>query len=267
MRMDARLAFDPAPRPPSACFVHGLASSGAIFAPACRRLRTPLAMRLPDLPWATPGQGRLMHERWPLETDDAALVADAVASGGAAPDVVVAHSFGALATMEALCRGLMPMPRALVLVSPFYRARVEDFAWETLAYYVEDFHLVLAEGLAAAATRRAPPADHLAGMASKVRERVGPVGWLHFFRAYCASPALALARIDCPVLVVGGEEDISAFPRDAHALCAALPHARCAIFAGGRHFVFLEDPDRFAALVDGFLDDALTPSRDERTTR
>jgi pimeloyl-ACP methyl ester carboxylesterase len=169
-------------------------------------------------------------------------------------DIVIAHSFGAIATLEALARGLFAPPRALVLVSPFYRPSPHDFRWETLDYYVSAFHLVFEEGMAARLGQRRPPKrSNLRDLAVKVRERVGVYGWTHFFRAYLATPGLALSAIDVPVLVLGGGRDSSAFPADAHALVAALPRATCTIFDHVGHFLFLQDPDAFITEVENFF--------------
>ena len=59
-------------------------------------------------------------------------------------------------------------------------------------------------------------------------------------------------RIQCPVLVVEGSEDI--LPREAAAeWTAALPDARSLILEGVGHFPSLEDPGRFFPAVGKFL--------------
>ncbi len=230
-------------------FVHGLAASRLSFAKLVPHWRAPTRSFFLDTPWSAPLDGPPLTAAWPLRSDNAALLAAAIANAGGAPDVLLAHSFGALVTLEALSRELIEKPQLVVLVAPFYRASVDTFDWRTLDYYVNDFHLVLAEGLAAA-NPRLLNSTHLSEMAYKVREHIGPLGWMHFFRAYLSTPTLDLRPIDMPVAIIAGARDISAFPEDALALAAKLPRAECAVFEDSGHFLFLEDPARFAAFVE-----------------
>lgn len=68
----------------------------------------------------------------------------------------------------------------------------------------------------------------------------------------------ALARQRSPVLLVVGGEDAK-FCAIANALAGVLPDARVEVIAGVGHAAHLEAPDRFAALVRGFLE-SLQPS-------
>ena len=113
---------------------------------------------------------------------------------------------------------------------------------------------MLEEGLlAGGGNTRRPKSAYLRDMALKVRERVGACGWMHFFRAYMATAALRLDTVDVPVLVLGGRQDISAFPADARSLACALPNAACKIFDDVGHFPFLQIPDTFASTIEDFL--------------
>ena len=64
----------------------------------------------------------------------------------------------------------------------------------------------------------------------------------------------SLATIDCPVLVAAGEDDVV---REDHTrlIAASLRHGRVAIVPGATHFLPGEDPARFSALVEDFLDE------------
>ena len=139
--------------------------------------------------------------------------------------------------------------RAVVLVSPFYRARAEEFDWDTISYYLNDFHLFLAGGIAA--RRRSRPLDPelLTGMSEKVRDRIGPYGWLRFFELFSRTPLLDLDALRVPCVVAGGEHDNASFPADCRALAAALPDARVEILPGCGHHLMLEAPERVAELI------------------
>jgi len=64
------------------------------------------------------------------------------------------------------------------------------------------------------------------------------------------------ARVTAPVLVVGGSRDFAAGPRAQRALAEALPRGRLLVYEGFGHWMFLEDPHRFARDVSAFLREA-----------
>jgi 2-succinyl-6-hydroxy-2,4-cyclohexadiene-1-carboxylate synthase len=65
-----------------------------------------------------------------------------------------------------------------------------------------------------------------------------------------------LAELTIPVLAVAGEDD-DKYAELAERLAAALPNGRVAIVAGAGHAAHLEQPEAFADLVAGFLDEHL----------
>lgn len=75
--------------------------------------------------------------------------------------------------------------------------------------------------------------------------------WDHLMRDWRG----LIATIRMPTLVIGGA--VSIFSADSQRWIAAqIPGAKCEIFdeaAGGGHFMFLENPRRFNAIVNGFL--------------
>ncbi|MEU6479410.1 alpha/beta fold hydrolase [Streptomyces sp. NPDC047017] len=191
------------------------------------------------------------------------------------PDVVVAHSFGAGALLALLDgQGVDPGARApdevdaftwhrlrgVVLVSPFYRARPEQFDWETISYYVNDFDRILADGLRVRSGGRIT-GELRQDMALKVREQVGPYGWTSFFDTYLRTPYLRTERLAGPFLVIGGEADFAAHPADAEALGAALPDASVKVLGDCGHFAMTEQAGVFAELTDSFLDSAASRPR------
>lgn len=60
-------------------------------------------------------------------------------------------------------------------------------------------------------------------------------------------------RLDMPVLVVAGEADFQTVVEPQRDLVARLPDARILEYPGRGHFMFVEDPERFAADVAAFL--------------
>jgi pimeloyl-ACP methyl ester carboxylesterase len=228
--------------------LHGLAGSGGVWEPFAERAADRLELWAAELPWGGGGA-------WSRREDPGRWVTDALAATTAAagrrPDVLIAHSFAATLTLALLADGV-DLGGAVVLVAPFYRARPEDFGWDTIAYYLNDFHRILAEGIRVRAGTRLDE-DLRADMALRVRERIGPYGWTRFFEAYLRTPGLDLGRVGTPVLIVAGQDDFAAFPTDAHALGDALPTARTHVLPDCGHFPMVERPEEFHRLVDDFL--------------
>lgn len=60
-------------------------------------------------------------------------------------------------------------------------------------------------------------------------------------------------RLTAPVLVIAGGQDGAAVPAGLRTLADRLPHGRYQEFAKSGHFVYLDEPERFARVVGGFL--------------
>jgi len=196
-----------------------------------------------DLPWSAAGTGE-----WSRQADATPWIRAALAEAGDA-ELVVAHSFAANMLLEVLARDGGPQPAA-VLVSPFYRATPAQFDWATIESYIDGFYGILDEGLRVSSGDRLAP-DLRGGMALKLRERLGPYGWMRFFDAYLRSPLLDTAAVTAPCLVISGADDPAAPPGDGRALAAALPRARFETLPAG-HLPMIEQASRFAELVGAF---------------
>ena len=167
--------------------------------------------------------------------------------------MLIAHSFGANALLAHLdargCDGI----EGLVLISPFYRRAWADFEWATLSYYVNEFHQILEEGIRVRSPRGGRNGEILTAMGERLRERIGPHGWMRFFELFTRTPGLDLDALRVPCLVLGGETDVASWPDDCRALAAALPDATGVILEGCGHFPMLERPEETAELVSRFL--------------
>lgn len=235
-----------AAEPLQVLLLHGLASSGAMWDEFAPRADGDCELWVADLPWR--GEG---VTGWGEQEDVARWVTEALAAVPGGADVVVAHSFAANVLLAHLDSGGNQL-RAIVLVSPFYRPAADDFDWSTIAYYLNDFDRILGEGIRVRSGRRLDP-ERQRDMALRVRDRIGPYGWIRFFDTYLRTPRLRMDRITVPCLVIGGEEDFASFPSDSRALAAALPDARVHVLSGCGHFAMAERADEFTALVNAFL--------------
>jgi 3-oxoadipate enol-lactonase len=62
-------------------------------------------------------------------------------------------------------------------------------------------------------------------------------------------------RIACPVLLIGGSADLSTPVDLVRATAAAIPGARVEVIEGSGHIPAIDNPDRTAALIGGFVEE------------
>ncbi|MEV6521560.1 alpha/beta hydrolase [Longispora sp. NPDC051575] len=228
--------------------VNGLGGSNAVWGPFAERADPRLEIWEADLPWGSEGTVGWGQEpelgpwiRRALESVDSGRV-----------DLVVAHSFGANLLLDLLCRGGLPEPpRAAVLVSPFYRPSPDRFDWETISYFLNNFHLLLQEGIRVRSAGRLD-ADSQRDLALRLREMVGPYGWVRFFDTYLRTPGLALENLTQSFLIVAGADDPASSPADSRDLADRLPDCQAEILDGCGHLAMVERAERFAHLVNVF---------------
>lgn len=256
-----------APGAPKVLFLHGLAGNDTMWQRAGDVLAGRQELWLAQLPWR--GQGLA---DWGHDPDLGRWVEQALLAVPGGPDAVVAHSMSCNVLLELLDRdgraGRDPFARhgirALVLTAPFYRGRHDAFDWSTISYYLNDFHLILREGIHAQSRGRIAPETEMA-MAERVRDWIGPAGWIRFFDLYLRTPDLQTARITAPCLVLGGAADFAAPPDNATAIAGALPDARLRILTGSGHFPMVDEAELFATELQAFFDSVLEP-RETLTT-
>lgn len=250
-RVRAHVARPPGEGAPAIGLVHGIEERYDVWDTVVPLLPDGAGAVAFEMPW----DGRAGY-RWAADPDVGRWVAAALAASPVPVRVLVAHSFGANAVLEHVHEHPDAVD-ALVLVSPFYKRRFEDFDWAVISYYLNDFHLILEEGVRVRAGAKRLDRDVRAAMAEKVRDRIGPHGWLRFFDLFARTPSLDLASLTLPCHVVGGERDFASFPHDCRALAAALPRASVEILPGCGHFCMLEEPAAVAASVGRFLEGCL----------
>jgi len=61
------------------------------------------------------------------------------------------------------------------------------------------------------------------------------------------------ARVSAPTLIIAGGRDLQAVEAPQRDLAQALPHSRLLVYPGDGHFMFVEEPKRFADDVTAFL--------------
>jgi pimeloyl-ACP methyl ester carboxylesterase len=244
---------------PRVLLLHGLAANDSVWDGTLPLLPDTYQLWTARLPWRTE-----TIADWGEQPNLRGWLAKALTAVPDGPEVVIAHSMAANVLLDLLDQkqrgGVDALRqfgiRALVLVSPFYRADADEFDWSTISYYLNDFHLIMEEGIRAHSGGRFS-ADVQRAMGLRVRDRVGPYGWFRFFDLYLRTPTLENGRVTVPTLVLGGETDFAARPEESLALARALPDATARVLPGCGHFPMLEAAEDFAAEVSSFVNSTL----------
>jgi pimeloyl-ACP methyl ester carboxylesterase len=74
------------------------------------------------------------------------------------------------------------------------------------------------------------------------------------------------ARIDCPTLVIVGDQDVATSPAAARELSAAIRGARLEVLAQAAHIPTVEQPAAVSRLLGAFFDTQAAPARREKAT-
>lgn len=117
-------------------------------------------------------------------------------------------------------------------------------------------HEEVEPGLLGATTRRDRPGVVTAVHRLVARATVPAVAWAQRAMAARLDTLDVVRSLDVPVLAVVGAEDGLTPPADAEAMAAAAQHASLEVLPGAGHLSALEDPARFAASLEGWLDAA-----------
>jgi pimeloyl-ACP methyl ester carboxylesterase len=238
-----------APDGPLVVLVHGLEDAWASWLPMAAELDPDWRVVALDLPWRA-GNDYRWHRRPSCE-----WLGDALDLLDARPDALVAHSYGATATLELLCqRDSRPGP-AVALISPLYRQPGYPVTWHVFDRARDAFVEHIREGLRARMAGRAQTTDPtvLAAMTDVALDRVGPSGFLAVFQQFTASAYLPLDRIRAATFLVAGVQDPSLPPDAARALARAIPEARVRVNDGYDHFCHFRQAHGVAAQVAEFI--------------
>jgi pimeloyl-ACP methyl ester carboxylesterase len=76
---------------------------------------------------------------------------------------------------------------------------------------------------------------------------------IRFYDLFSRTPGLALEQIRCPVLVIGGAQDVTTSPEDCQALVQRMAHAHLHVLPDCGHFAMLESPYAAAAVMRAFV--------------
>lgn len=236
---------------------HGLEDSWTSWQPMAGELDPDWRLVALDLPWR-PGN----DYRW-LTRSAGDWLGDALDLLDARPDVLVAHSFGANATLNLLC-ALDPRPGPVAaLVCPMYRQPKYPVTWRMFDRARTTFVEHIREGLRARLGDRLAVVEPavLETMMDMALDRVGPSGFLTVFQQFIASSDLTLEEIVVPTLLVAGGADPTLSRNGANALASRIPGAEARINDDYDHFCHIRHASGVAAQVAEFVRASRTSTR------
>jgi pimeloyl-ACP methyl ester carboxylesterase len=267
---------------PTVLLVHGITNSSATWAPVTQRLAARgLHVLAPDLP----GHGDSERQRGDHSLGaHATMLRDFLSVVDVEPVTIVGHSLGGGVVMQFSYQFPELVERMVLVasgglgreVSPAIRAATLPFAEQVIGIGASrpvtrtaglvggalgrlgikpggDFEEVM-EGLSSLSDR-----ERRQAFVRTARSVITPWG-----QRVAATDKLYLAA-DMPTLMVAGERD-AVIPADHTRRAAELvPNSRVEIFDDSGHFPHLDEPERFADLVAGFVHDT-EPFRFDRAT-
>ncbi|WP_433241178.1 alpha/beta fold hydrolase [Streptosporangium sp. CA-135522] len=245
------------PGAPFVVFAHGLEDSWTSWLPLAAELDPDWRLVALDLPWR-PGN----DYRWRTRPAGQWL-GDGLDLLDTAPDAVVAHSFGANATLELLCALDSRPGRAAALVCPLYRLPRHPVTWRMFERSRSTFVQHIRDGLRARMGVRADSTEPgvLETMMDMALDRVGPSGFLTVFEQFAASADLPLGNVGLPTLVLAGGADPTLSLEAATALADGIPGADLRIHHDYDHFCHIRHARGVAAQVANLVDVARATTR------
>jgi len=264
-----RVAYRRAGAGPTILLIHGITNSGRSWEPAMRLLARDFDVIAPDLP----GHGDSDRQRGDHSLGGhACVMRDLLHVLEVERATVVGHSLGggiamqfsyqfpemverlALVGSGGLGREVSPLIRGAALpfaeqVLPLLTARPLIEAGTAVASLLGRIGLEPGADLAEISRGVASlgDAERRAAFVRTVRSVISPLG-----QRVTASDRLYLAA-QTPVLIVWGDRDPIIPVEHGLAAHAELPNSRLEVFEGAGHFPQLDDPVRFATLLDEFV--------------
>jgi pimeloyl-ACP methyl ester carboxylesterase len=235
-------------------FAHGAAHDHGVWALQARYFahhgRNVLA-----IDW--PGHGRSVGEPLPSVPALADWLIGLLDTLGVGQVILVGHSMGSLAALEAAGRHPKRVEK-LALLAPAVPMRVSEALLD--AARGDDhvaFELITGWSFSPADQLggNRMPGVWMTGNGMRLMERCRR-GVLHTDLLACHTYADGLARaaqVECPTLVVLGERDQMAPPKNAAALIAALRHQRVVTIPDCGHSLMVEAPDTTLDALRAFL--------------
>ncbi|MEU1969554.1 alpha/beta hydrolase [Micromonospora sediminicola] len=245
---------------PTVVLIHGLESTWSSWLPIAVELDPNWRLVALELPWR-PGNDYRWRHRNPGD-----WLGDSLEALDVRPDLLVAHSFGANATLELLCARDPRINSPVALICPLYRLPRHAVTWQMFDRARDLFFEHMRQGLRARLGLRSGTLDPdvLDVMVDVAIDRVGPMGFLTAFQQMAASTYLELGRIGTPTLLIAGGADPSLLPEAARRIAQSIPACDLVMTESHDHFCYVRHPAEVAAAVSAFAASAMIPTHPVR---
>lgn len=242
------------PGAPLVLFAHGMEGHWKSWTPLAAHLDQGYRVVSLELPWKAGNDFRWRNRSF------GEWLGDGLDMVGATPDVLVAHSFGANAALDLMCRLDPRVGSSVALFCPFYRLPRFEVTWRMFERSRETFTAHVGEGVRARLGKRAATLDPevVDGMVKIALNRAGPLGFAAVFDRYAASADLQLGNVEIPTKVLVGGMDPTLPAESARALADGMPGATLHTLDRGDHFFHVRYARYAAAEVTGLVEDVRT---------
>lgn len=213
-----------------AVFVHGMLGNETVWEPLIAELQGFKTASF-RLPWSGE-QGTY----WGKHGDGAFWLQEAMNALDARPKILVAHSFGCLATLDYLLRHQNKQPEYLVLIAPFYKEQRDTIGWDTLDVLVSGLGKLISESVSNADTGRRYEGDIKELMTARLKDKLGVYGWVEFLKSFMAAPDLNLGDIRSKTLLIGGMRDQYCPVEDIKLMASKIADCQLNMLPSGGHF-------------------------------
>jgi 3-oxoadipate enol-lactonase len=235
--------------------LHGLGGSSNTFSPIMGALSRSKTIRL-DLP----GSGRSWRVEGPLSIAGfVACVKFALQKLSVAKAHVIGHSLGTIVAQH-LAATEPTLVRSLCLFGPLLappdtaRVNIRKRGEQARSDGIPGMQAI-ADAVSQASTSSETKQRRPAAMAY-VREtlmRQDPDGYGRTCEALADAQSADTSTIDCPVLLVTGDDDVVAPPQSVRQMASKFSNARVEILRGCGHWTPIEKPEECSDLVRQFL--------------
>jgi len=231
-----------------ALFVHGIEDRGASWAPTCAALGEDIECLTPDFPWQM-----FTDFVWLSDINPEQAVRRSLEE--VRPDLCIAHSFGALALVEALLRCPEELrPRGMVLVAPFYLSESERLDWTLLDRTRAEFGQLMRDSIVSR-TRRAGRTigeEALQGMVAKLLSGINPLAFTQLFGHFALMRRRRLEDVGVPGRLLASRNDPGFAGARATELSTRLG-LELTLLPGRDHFLHYTAPETVADTIRTLL--------------
>lgn len=230
--------------------IHGLGGTANVFGPQVSVLSRFFRCIRPDLP----GSGRTTASGPFTLVEVADAMAELLSAQGKAH--VVAHSMGCVVATHLAARR-PDLVRSLSLIGPLLappepaRAALRDRAAKARAEGMVGIADAIVQGGTSAETKAHRP--EVAALVREILMRQDAEGYALTCEALAGADAADTARITAPTLLITGDEDGTAPPRNVALIQSKIAGAKLAILGRTGHWTTFERPNEVTTAVLNFL--------------